>query len=185
VRRSGIEGAKARETLTDAREDAMKMFEAHGFGVPSGPPMFHRKITISLLVVAVLGTGTVASGVRSAELTPRARMLRLLNQARRNHGLPAFRLNVELSKHTWKHSKRMAERNQLFHTANLYETVRTWSPSTWGENVGFARWLKRVRTLWMQSGGHRDNILNPRFRRIGIGVVKARGVLWVTAIFYG
>ena len=79
----------------------------------------------------------------------------------------------------------MAERNQLFHTANLYEAVRTWSPSTWGENVGFARWLKRIRTMWMNSSGHRDNILNPRFRRIGIGVVKARGCVWVTAIFYG
>jgi uncharacterized protein YkwD len=147
--------------------------------------MSHRKLPILVLVVAVLVTGTASSGARSAELTPRARMLQLLNQARRNHGLPAFRLNVELSKRAWKHSKRMAERNRLFHTANLYEAVRTWSPSTWGENVGFARWLKRVRGLWMQSGGHRDNILNPRFRRIGIGVLKARGVFWVTAIFYG
>jgi uncharacterized protein YkwD len=147
--------------------------------------MLHRKITISLLVVAVLATGAVSSGVRAAELTPRARMLQLLNQTRRNYGLPTFRLNFQLSRYAWRHSKRMAERNQLFHTANLYETVRTWSPSTWGENVGAARWLKRIRTLWMGSGGHRDNILNPRFRRIGIGVVKARGLVWVTAIFYG
>lgn len=149
--------------------------------------MLRRKITISLLVVAVLATGTVSSGVRAAEprLSKRARMLELLNQARRSHGLPVFRLNLELSAFAWRHSKRMAERNQLFHTADLYGAVRAWSPSTWGENVGVARWLKRVRTLWMHSGGHRDNILNPRFRRIGIGVVRARGLVWVTAIFYG
>ena len=112
-------------------------------------------------------------------------MLQLLNQARRNHGLPVFRLNLELSKSAWTHSKRMAERNQLFHTTNLYRAVRAWSPSTWGENVGVARWLKRVHKLWMQSGGHRINILNPRFRRVGIGVAKARGRVWVTAMFYG
>jgi uncharacterized protein YkwD len=147
--------------------------------------MFHRKLPIVVLVVAVLVAGTASSGVRAAELTPRARMLHLLNQTRRNHGLPAFRLNIELSKQAWRHSKRMAERNQLFHTTNLYEVVRAWSPSCWGENVGFARWLKRIRRLWMKSGGHRDNILNPRFRRIGIGVVRARGVLWATTIFYG
>jgi uncharacterized protein YkwD len=147
--------------------------------------MFHRKLPILVLVVAVLVTGTASSEVHASELTPRARMLQLLNQTRRNHGLSAFRLNLELSKQAWRHSKRMVERNQLFHTANLYETVRAWSPSCWGENVGVARWLKRLRKLWMQSGGHRDNILNPRFRRIGIGVVKARGVLWVTTIFYG
>jgi uncharacterized protein YkwD len=147
--------------------------------------MLHRKITISLLVVAVLATGTASSGVRAAELSKRGRMLQLLNQARRNHGLPVFRLNLDLSASAWRHSKRMATRNRLFHTANLYEAVRAWSPSTWGENVGAARWLKRVRTLWMRSGGHRDNILNPRFRRIGIGVVRSRGLVWVTAIFYG
>jgi uncharacterized protein YkwD len=149
--------------------------------------MLHRKITISLLVVTVLATGTASSGVRAAEprLSKRDRMLQLLNRTRRYHGLPVFRLNLELSSQAWRHSKRMAERNQLFHTANLYETVKAWSPSTWGENVGAARWLKRVRTLWMKSGGHRDNILNPRFRRIGIGVVKARGLVWVTTIFYG
>ena len=147
--------------------------------------MLHRKMTISLLVVAVLVAGTASSGVRAAERPPRARMLQLLNQTRRNHGLRAFRLNLELSNHAWRHSRRMAERNELFHSTNLYETVRAWSPTTWGENVGYARWLKRVRTMWMRSGGHRDNILNPRFRRIGIGVVRARGVLWVTTIFYG
>jgi uncharacterized protein YkwD len=147
--------------------------------------MLRRKITISLLVVAVLATGTASSGVRASGLSRRDRMLQLLNQTRRNHDLPVFRLNLDLSATAWRHSKKMAERNQLFHTANLYEAVRAWSPSTWGENVGVARWLRRVRRLWMQSGGHRDNILDPRFRRIGIGVVKARGLVWVTAIFYG
>jgi uncharacterized protein YkwD len=37
----------------------------------------------------------------------------------------------------------------------------------------------------MHSPAHRSNILNARYRRIGIGVVKARGVVWVTTIFYG
>jgi uncharacterized protein YkwD len=147
--------------------------------------MLHRKITISLLVVVVLVAGTASSEVRAAEPSRRVRMLQLLNQVRRNYGMPVFRLNYKLSSFAWQHSKRMAERNRLFHTTNLYEAVRAWSPSTWGENVGAAGLLKRVRRLWMQSGGHRDNILNPRFRRVGIGVVKARGLLWVTTIFYG
>jgi uncharacterized protein YkwD len=147
--------------------------------------MFHRKITILLLVVVVLVTGTASSEVRGAEPRRRVRMLQLLNQARRRHGVPLLRLNYKLSSFAWQHSKRMAERNQLFHTPKLYEAVRAWSPSTWGENVGVAGTLRRVRRLWMQSGGHRDNVLNPRFRRAGIGVVRARGILWVTTIFYG
>lgn len=146
--------------------------------------MTRRKLPLVAVVVAVLVAGT-SSGVHADDVTRRDKMLHLLNQTRRNHGLPVFRLNVELSHYAWRHSKAMAERNKLFHTANLYDKVRAYHPSTWGENVGAAGTLWRVRKLWMRSGGHRDNILNPRFRRIGIGVVKARGLVWVTAIFYG
>ena len=146
--------------------------------------MTYRRLPLLVLVVAVLVAG-MPSPADADNVTGRNKMLHLLNQTRRNHGLPVFRLNLNLSRFAWRHSKRMAEQNRCFHTADLYDVVRTYSPSTWGENVGAAGTLRRIRTLWMGSGGHRANILNPRFRRIGIGVVKARGLLWVTTIFYG
>lgn len=112
-------------------------------------------------------------------------MVYLLNQTRLDHGRPVFRLNATVSHRAWLHSKAMASRNTLFHTGNLYDAVRAYRPSAWAENVGMAGTLLRVRTLWMRSAGHRANILNARYRRIGIGVVKARGLVWITAIFYG
>ena len=127
----------------------------------------------------------MSSTAHADDLPRRDRMLQLLNQTRRSHGLALFRLNAELSHTAWQHSKRMAERNRIFHTYDLYGAVRAYHPSTWGENVGMAGWLKRVRRCWMQSSAHRANILKGSFRRIGIGVVKARGGVWVTAIFYG
>jgi uncharacterized protein YkwD len=136
------------------------------------------------LVVAVLVAG-MSSPVHADDVTRRDKTLHLLNQTRRNYGLRVFRLNADLSHFAWQHSRRMADRNECFHTVDLYGAVRSYSPSTWGENVGEAGTLRRIRTLWMGSAGHRANILNPRFRRVGIGVVKARGVMWVTVIFYG
>lgn len=146
--------------------------------------MTHRRLPIVVVVVAV-SVAVTASPVIADDLPRRDKMLHLLNQTRRNHDLPILRLNGELSHDAWRHSKRMAERNKLFHTADLYDAVRAYHPSTWGESVGVAGTLRRVRTLWMQSSDHRANILKPRFRRIGVGVVKARGMVWVTAIFYG
>jgi uncharacterized protein YkwD len=146
--------------------------------------MTYRRLPLLVLVVAVLVAG-MPSPADADDVTRRQKVLHLLNQTRRNHGLPVFRLNVDLSHSAWRHSKRMAERYRCFHTTNLYDVVRTYQPSTWGENVGAAGTLLRIRTLWMRSGGHRANILKPGFRRIGIGVVKARGLLWVTTIFYG
>jgi uncharacterized protein YkwD len=146
--------------------------------------MSRRKISIVGLVVVVLVAGTAAR-VRADDLGRRNKMLRILNQTRRSHGLPAFRLNANLSHFAWQHSGRMADRRGLFHTPDLYQRVRAYHPSTWGENVGMAGLLRTLRTLWMQSAPHRANLLNRRFRRIGIGVVRARGMLWATTIFYG
>ena len=37
----------------------------------------------------------------------------------------------------------------------------------------------------MHSPEHRYNMLHASYRRAGVGVVSARGWLWVTVIFYG
>ena len=100
--------------------------------------MFHRKLPIVVLMVAVLVAGTASTEVHAAELDPAAADAPAPEPSAaepRPGGLPLEPRSLEVA---WNHSKRMAERNQLFHTANLYEAVRTWSPSTWGENVGFA-----------------------------------------------
>jgi uncharacterized protein YkwD len=146
--------------------------------------MLYRRLPILVLVVAVLVTGT-ASSAGAEDLYRRDRMLRLLNKVRRNHGLPIFRLNRQLSTDAWRHSKRMAEQNRIFHTQRLYAVVSSYGPRTWGENVAKGDTMRQVRTLWMRSPGHRANILKRAFGRLGVGVVKARGWVFVTAIFYG
>jgi uncharacterized protein YkwD len=146
--------------------------------------MTYRRLPIIALVVAVLMTGTAAES-GAVDLHRRGRMLRLLNQVRRQHGLPTFRINRELSTSAFRHSRRMARANDLFHTQDLYRLVRSYRATTWGENVGKAGYLKTVRRLWMHSAGHRMNILKPAFRRVGVGVVRVRGNAWVTVMFYG
>jgi uncharacterized protein YkwD len=146
--------------------------------------MTHRRLLTIVLVVAVLLPATASRGDAQG-LTRRGRMLRLLNQTRRAHGLQVFRLNLSLSRYAMTHSKHMAASRTLFHTSDLYSKVRSYGPSRWGENIGYASTLRLLRTLWMRSAPHRANILNAGFRRIGIGIVKARGVFWVTTIFYG
>ena len=146
--------------------------------------MPYRKLPIIALVVAVLLTGTAAE-TGAADLTRRDRMLDLLNRSRRNHDLPVFRLNRDLSVSAYRHSKRMAEQDRLFHTDDLSRLLRAYHPSTWGENVGMAGSLRRVRELWMRSSGHRANVLRRAFRRVGVGAIEVRGSVWVTVIFYG
>lgn len=146
--------------------------------------MTRRKLPILAVVVAVLLAGT-SSSVLADDLPRRNKMLRILNQTRRNSGRPVLRLNTTVSHRAWLHSRNMVRQNTLFHTRRLYDAVRAYRPSAWGENVGVAGLVTRVRTLWMRSAGHRAILLNPRYRRVGVGIVNARGGVWVTAIFYG
>jgi uncharacterized protein YkwD len=55
-----------------------------------------------------------------------------------------------------------------------------------GENVAAASSLERAhRALWA-SPSHRGNVLEKRFSKIGIGVIKTSdGRVWVTEIFTG
>jgi uncharacterized protein YkwD len=146
--------------------------------------MPYRKLPIIALVVAVLVTGT-ASRSDAGALVRRNKMLHFLNGIRRQHDLPTFRLNRDLSRSALRHSKRMARDNDVFHTQNLFRVVRSYDPVTWGENVGRARYVKKVMRLWLHSSDHRANILHRAFRRVGVGVAKARGSVWITVIFYG
>jgi uncharacterized protein YkwD len=146
--------------------------------------MPYRRLPIIALVVAVLVTGT-ASRADAGAVDRRTRMLHLLNGVRNRHELPTFRINRELSTKALRHSRRMAEAGDVFHTQDLYQAVRSYDPSCWGENVGQARYVKMVLRLWMHSAGHRANILKRAYRRVGVGVAKSGGSAWVTVIFYG
>lgn len=59
---------------------------------------------------------------------------------------------------------------------------------TFGENVGYAGGFAdnaaTIHAGWMDSAGHRENILRGGFTQVGIGyVVAADGTAWATQVF--
>ena len=129
-------------------------------------PMTHRRLPLLVLVVAVLVAGT-SSPVHADDVTRRDKMLHLLNQTRRSHGPPCFPLNTNLSHFAWQHSKRMEERNECFHTLRSLRCGSLLQPIDLGRERRACGHVRASRTLWMGSAGHRANILNPAFRRVG------------------
>jgi uncharacterized protein YkwD len=107
-----------------------------------------------------------------------------LNVARERHGLKPLKLNKRLSTAARRHARDMVRRDYFSHDSPEGATfvdrirrsgylrgARSW---TVGENLA---WGARKRStpraitrMWMNSAGHRANILNPSFRDIGIGV---------------
>lgn len=55
-----------------------------------------------------------------------------------------------------------------------------------GENLAKGhRTPQEVVNGWMNSEGHKQNILSSNFKEIGIGIVKNNGIIYWTQIFYG
>lgn len=119
-----------------------------------------------------------------------AEVIQLVNNIRKQNGLSPLTANWELSRVARYKSQDMADRNYFSHTSPTYGTpfqmIKAFGLSyrTAGENIayGYAS-PQKVVDGWMNSSGHRANILNASYTQIGVGYV-AKGNYW-TQMFIG
>ena len=134
----------------------------------------------------VLTIPQVDSTVSSYE----AEVIRLVNEIRQEKGLKPLTANWELSRVARFKSQDMKDNRYFSHTSPTYGTpfqmIRSFGLSyrTAGENIahGYAT-PQAVVNAWMNSSGHRANILNPSYTQIGVGYVPS-GHYW-TQMFIG
>ncbi|MER5635442.1 sigma-70 family RNA polymerase sigma factor [Kitasatospora sp. NPDC002227] len=114
----------------------------------------------------------------------------LVNAQRAKAGCGPVKSNAQLQKAAQGHSDDMAARNFFDHTnpdgqgpqARIDATGYRWS--TWGENIAMGQAdPPSVMDSWMNSPGHRANILNCAFTDLGVGVHYGSGGPWWTQDF--
>jgi uncharacterized protein YkwD len=111
-------------------------------------------------------------------------VLDLYNAERAANGLAPFSFNGCLTGIAQPWSERMAASGQMAH--NDLHRLTACGGSAWAENVAYNSSIPAVHAAWMNSGGHRANILSPRYTQVGIGVARsADGMVWVTVDFLG
>ena len=134
----------------------------------------------------VLAIPQVDSKVASFE----AEVIRLVNEIRAENGLQSLTANWELSRVARYKSQDMLDKGYFAHNSPTYGTpfqmIKAFGLSfrTAGENIakGYAT-PQAVVNGWMNSSGHRANILNSSYKQIGVGYV-AKGNYW-TQMFIG
>ena len=129
---------------------------------------------------------TGESGVLSVE----EEVVRLVNEERAKEGLMPLSLDWELSRVARYKSQDMHDRGYFGHQSPTYgspfQMMRSFGMyyRTAGENIARGqRSAAEVVADWMASSGHRANILNAGFTKIGVGYV-ADGNYW-TQMFIG
>jgi len=110
------------------------------------------------------------------------------NAARAENGLEAMVWNDAIANTARKHSRDMAEGTVPFgHDgfSDRFAAINLLIPASAGaENVAFASSADAAFNLWMDSSGHRDNILgNFDYTGVGIAWSAADGAYYFTEIF--
>ena len=129
--------------------------------------------------------------VSSSNLTYEQKVVELVNVERQKAGLPTLKMDSAISNVARAKSKDMAVNNYFAHQSPTYgsagDMLRQFgiSWSAWGENIASGqRTPEIVVNAWMNSPGHRANILSNNFSKIGVGyVTNSNGTPYWTQIF--
>lgn len=117
------------------------------------------------------------------------RVLELVNQERSRAGLRSLQFDAEVHKVAKIKAEDMYKNRYFSHTSPTYGSpgdmlqrfgVRF---SYWGENIAMGQSTpETVMNTWMNSDGHRSNILNANFTHLGVGTERSyqgSGYIWV------
>ncbi len=117
-------------------------------------------------------------------------VIRLVNEIRLQNGLNTLAADWELSRVARYKSQDMKDNNYFSHNSPVYGTPFTMmknfglSYKSAAENIAKGQKTPQaVVNAWMNSAGHRANILNASYKKIGVGYVKD-GNYW-TQMFIG
>ncbi len=147
--------------------------------------LHHRTLTVlSLLLITakIVGLSAVEfaqpTGVDASQIT-QSSVLELTNQSRVSAGLPALGYSTVLERVAQKKAEDMASRQYFSHTTPDGKT-----PWSFFESVGYAYQsagenlavhfmdVEPLQDAWMNSPGHRANILSSKFTEMGVGMAK-------------
>jgi len=140
----------------------------------------------------------------TARLADRARiaaeMLSRVNDVRRREGLPPFASSPLLDRISQQHAEDMLARSYFGHRTpeGLGPSERAWADgyrAGIGENLVEQRFsVEEALEAWLESPGHRRNILDPTCREMGLGLAVGEGydaatggyrVIWVQSVGRG
>lgn len=128
-------------------------------------------------------------------------VFRLTNEARQRHGVSPLTWDSSLGGAARAHSADMLQQNYFSHQSPdgrpFHERLRAASPSGLtmsAENIwsgtGYdpgdtSRLARMIVDTWLASPGHRQNLLNPEYTAIGVGVVARGRDIRATQVFGG
>lgn len=148
-------------------------------GTPTATPVAGSPAKPSSHPKATAFSGTPEAAAASADPGPTDKVLTLVNAERAKAGCSPLTENAKLTKAAQDHSQDMADHQNMSHTGSDGSSMSDrlarvgYAFRTAGENVAYGYSSpESVMDGWMNSPGHKANILNCAFKEIGIGLAQ-------------
>lgn len=143
------------------------------------------------ILLALCGAAGAFAAAQSGQPQPAAaeQLFALANQARGRVDAGKLQWDPALADAAMKHCQRMVQEGPIAHRyggeLGLAERASAAGAhfSEVEENVAVGQYAEQIQQGWMDSPGHRENLLNPKVDHVGIAVVEARGVLYAVEDF--
>ena len=120
-----------------------------------------------------------------------------VNEERTKAGVAPLTYNTTMEKYARIKSQDMGDNNYFSHTDLNGNNITTKMKAdgvtynAWGENIAYISGVtdptalaNQFMTNWMNSQGHKENILSTKFSSIGVGVYKIGNKVYATQEFY-
>jgi len=137
-----------------------------------------------LPIVLLASLATVSLGLSAvADSASEAGFLAKINASRAANGLAALSVDGGLRNHARNHTQDMIDADEIYHSSS--DELKAAAGSGWsklGENVGRGGTVDSLHKAFMDSAGHKANILGD-YNYAGIGTASSDGVLYVTVVF--
>ena len=147
-----------------------------------------RMLALALMAALLPAVLPSASAEAATAGEIRRQLQHKINNARQSRALRTLDVSEKMTDYARRHARDMADRQYIFHDSATELWNEVPAETCWqGENVGRVSdgrgAARRIHRAFMDSPGHRANILKARATTMGIGVVKANGSVWVVERF--
>jgi uncharacterized protein YkwD len=139
-----------------------------------------RKLVLGL-ILALGVMPFLAADAKADTVSDEAAFVTKINALRAGKGLAPLTVNANLTAKARTWSAGMAAAGKIWHSTLSDGVTEDWRKL--GENVGMGGSVDGLHTAFVNSPHHYDNLVDPAFGYVGIGIVMNGNTIYVTEVF--
>jgi hypothetical protein len=140
-----------------------------------------RKLVFGLILAFAMSALYPPASAQADTTSDEAAFVAKINNLRAGKGLAALQVNANLVEKARAWSAGMADAGRIWHSTLSDGITEDWKKL--GENVGMGGSVDGLHRAFVNSPHHYENLVDPAFGYVGIGIVMSGDTIFVTEVF--